>query len=112
MPFAKLGLAPDELGHDPESPMANGFISSKVVRVRQRPQMEMAALSGEFRDREIPQFIQLDCLVWQSRAEDRPGRIDDDAAHPVSGCGELDQIVYAPTDDPFLVIRCGLSPLG
>jgi len=93
MPFAKLRLAPNELGDDPKSPTANDFISGKVVRVRQRPQMKMAALSGEFRDREIPQFIQLDRLVWQSRAKDRPGRIDDDAAHAVSGCGELDQIV-------------------
>jgi hypothetical protein len=25
---------------------------------------------------------------------------------------EVDQIVYAPPDDPFLVLRCRLSPLG
>src|SRR5690242_5510473 len=73
--------------------------------------MEMATLSGEFRDRKIPQFIPLDRLVWQSRAEDRPGRIDDDAAHPVSGCGELNQIVYSTPDNPLAIVRRRLSPL-
>src|SRR5205807_2349396 len=33
-------------------------------------------------------------------------------AHPVSGCRELDQIVYAPPDDPLLVPRRRLPPLG
>jgi hypothetical protein len=71
----------------------------------------MAALRGEFTDREILQFIQLDRLVRQRRAEDCPGRIDDNAAHPVSGCCELDQIIYAPPNDPLLVLRRRLSRL-
>jgi len=73
--------------------------------------VDVTPLCCEFRDREIPQFTHLDRLIGQSRAEDRPGRIDDNAAHPLPGCRELDQIVYAPTDDPFLVIHCCLSPL-
>jgi hypothetical protein len=41
----------------------------------------------------------------------RPRRIDDDAAHTVPDYGELDQIVYAPPDDPLLVLSCRLSTL-
>src|SRR5690348_2166745 len=101
MPFAKLGLTPDELGHDPEFPMANGFISSKVVRVRQRPQMEVAPLSGKFRDREIPQFIR---SLHRAELNRGSARVDhDNAAHTVSGCGELDQVGDAPADDASLV---------
>jgi len=72
--------------------------------------MQMTALRGEFMDREILQSIQLDRLIRQDRAQDRPGRIDDDAAHTVPGCGELDQIETAKRGNLLFYRETDLEP--
>jgi hypothetical protein len=54
MSFAKLRLAPDELGYDPKSPMVDDFIGGKMILVWQSPKMQVTAFSGELRDWESP----------------------------------------------------------
>ena len=112
IPPSSLCFAPHKFRDHAKSPMLHEVIGRPMARVRKRPYMEVTALSGEFRDGEIPQFIQGDDLIGQNRAEDRSGRIDNNAPHAISGCGELDQIVYAPADDPLLVFCCRPCPLG
>jgi hypothetical protein len=109
---ASLRLARNEFRRDAESPMLHQVVSCAVAGVGDGPQMDVTPRCREFGNGQQFQILNMYRRVRQSRAEDRPGRIDGDAPHPVSGCRELDQIVNVRPDDPLLVLCRRLSPLG
>src|SRR2546423_9015360 len=70
----------------------------------------MAAVGSQLGDRKAPKLVDLDGLVRKDRCK-WPGRIEINGSHTMASAGELEEIRYPPSDDPFSVLRRSRPPI-